>query len=144
MRQDAGFSFIELIVIMAIVSILALASGVFYGRFYNRVAVQYTVNGIVDELRKAQIYAMQGRQYGNWGVHSGAAQITLFQGGTYAGRNSAFDENFSLFPTATVSGFPDIIFSRMTGTPSALSTITVSSGSIQQTITINSLGRVSR
>ena len=144
MKNEKGFTFIELIVIMAIISALATASAVFYGKFFYQVAVQNTANGIVGQLRKAQVYAVESRQFSSWGVRNGTGQIILFQGNSYAGRNTAFDETFSIFPTTSVSGFTDVIFSRMTGTPSATPTITVSSGVVTKTITINSWGVVSQ
>lgn len=144
MRHNAGFTFIEVILVLAIIGILALLSGAFYGRFYDRVAMQNVANGVVGELQKAQLYAMEGRSASSWGIHNGSPQLILFKGGSYAGRDSAFDEIFTIYPPASVSGFTDVVFSRMTGTPSATPTIQIVTSVATQSVSINSMGVITR
>src|SRR5581483_2042007 len=111
MNHEKGFTFVELIVVITLISILGVMSVTFYGNFFNRSAVNNTIDGLINQMRKAQIYAMEGRQYGSWGVRSSGTQFILFQGNSYASRNNLYDETFSIFPTASVSAFNDVIFS---------------------------------
>jgi prepilin-type N-terminal cleavage/methylation domain-containing protein len=139
-----GFTFLELLIVVAIVGIVSLSSISFYSRFFTQNAVSNTVDQLTSEMRKAQSYAMSGKQNGDWGVRYASNQIILFQGSSYATRNAAFDEKFTTNTSVAVSGLSDIIFSRMTGTPSASPTITVSGAGSTSTITVNAQGVVNR
>lgn len=139
-----GFTLIELLVIIALILIIGLMSVSFYSRSITQNAVANSEDQLVGELRKAQIYSMMGRQNGAWGVNYGSNTITLFQGSTYAGRDTAFDETSSVNTNVSISGFTFLTFFRMTGTPSATPTITVSGNNNSKTITINAQGVVSK
>ena len=139
-----GFTLIELLLVIAVVFIISFLSVPFYARFFTQNAVANTVDQLVGEIRKAQIYAVSGKQNGSWGVHFGSNQIVLFQGNSYASRNTAFDESFSVNSNVIVSGLSDVIFSRMTGTPSATPTITISGNGNTKTVSINGQGVVSK
>jgi prepilin-type N-terminal cleavage/methylation domain-containing protein len=139
-----GFTFLELLIVVAIVGLIGLSSITFYSRFFTQNAAANTVDQLTSELRKAQSYAMSGKQNGDWGVRYASNQIILFQGSSYITRNPAFDEKFSSNSTVTVNGLTDIIFTRMTGTPSASPTITVSGAGSTTTMNINSQGVVNR
>ena len=93
------------------------------------------------------MYSMMGKYNltnTTWGVRYGSNTITLFLGSSYAARNSAFDETYTINPTVTVSGFTEIVFAKATGMPSAAPTVTVSAGTTSKTITINAHGVASR
>lgn len=138
-----GVTLIELLLIVGIVSIIGLSSVAFYSRFFTQSAVANTADKVTSQLRKAQMYAMSGKQNGNWGVHNGANEIVLFQGATYAGRNTAFDEIFNINNNITISGFTDIIFTKTTGIPNTTATITITGAGNEKNIAINAQGSVS-
>jgi Tfp pilus assembly protein FimT len=144
----AGFTLIELLIIMAIVTLIGLTSVPFLSRFYLQNAVQTTYDQLGAELRKAQTYALEGKQNGPWGVHLGGGSMILFQGNAFAGHtNTAYDETFNKNPNVTINGYPgtgDIIFTQMTGTTSATTTITMNAGNTTKTITVSALGIVSK
>jgi prepilin-type N-terminal cleavage/methylation domain-containing protein len=139
-----GFTLIELLLVVALVGVLGYISIGFYSRFFTQNAVANTTDQLTSELRKAQIYSMMGKQNSSWGVHKGTNQIILFQGSSYTGRNVAFDEIFSVNQNVSLTGLSDIIFSRMTGTPSASPTIVISGNNNTKTVIVNSQGVVSR
>lgn len=139
-----GFTLIELLLFVLLISILGILSTGFYARFYTQNSVTAVTDQLTQELRKAQGYAMAGKQGGSWGVHNGTNQLTMFQGGTYVGRNMAFDETFPINGNITVTGFTDEIFSRVTGTPSAATTVTITGDTNIRTVTINNQGVISR
>jgi prepilin-type N-terminal cleavage/methylation domain-containing protein len=142
-RQN-GFTVIELLIVIALVVIIAGMSVSFYSRFLTQNAVANTVDQLVGELRKAQLYSMMGRQNGTWGVAYNSNKITLFQGNTFATRNTAFDELFNINTNISITGFSELTFTKATGTPSASPTIVVAGNNNSKTITVNSLGVVSR
>lgn len=141
---NRGITFIELIIIVALVLILGMSSVAFYSRFFNQNAVANTVDQLIGELRKAQIYAMTGKNNTNWGVRYASNRMTLFSGYSYATRINGFDESFSVNSAISVTGITEVVFTRMTGTASATPTITVSGGGNIETVTVNAQGVVNR
>ena len=107
--------------------------------------VDNTVDELTGSLRKAQVYSMMGKQGDSWSVNFSVNTITLYKGTTFAGRDSSFDEKFSVNQNVNVGGVTDIFYSRVTGLPTpTTSTITISSGSNNKTIGVNSQGVVNR
>jgi prepilin-type N-terminal cleavage/methylation domain-containing protein len=141
-KLSRGFSLVEVLLSMAIMAIVGLTAVPFYSRFFSQNAVANTYDQLTGELRKAQLYAMTGKQAGSWGVHNGGTQLMLFQGSTYAARNTSFDETFTVNGNVTISGFTDIIFAQVTGLPNTTATITVKAINIQKTITVNAQGAI--
>lgn len=137
-----GFSFVELILVVALILILAGTTSAFYSNFLTRNALANTTDQIIGQLRKAQMYAMMGKRNGNWGVNYSSQTITLYEGSSYPG-NATF-ETISVNNNISVNGFSDINFSKITGSPNSTATITVSGNDDSKTITVNSLGVASK
>lgn len=133
-----GFSFIELILVIALMLTLGAMSGVFYSRFLNQNSVSNVSDQFTGQLRKAQIYSMAGKQDSRWGVRFASSKITLF-----ATRSAALDESFTVNSNILVTGFSQVIYAK-TGLPDSSPTFTISAGGNTKTITINSQGVVSR
>lgn len=144
LNNSAGITFIELLLVIAIIAGLGVMSASFYSRFLTQNSVSNVSDQIAGQLRKAQIYSMMGKQSsGVWGVRftSGPKKVTLFLQG-----NSAFDESFSVNENINISGWSgnETTFARITGEPSNTPTITISGISNPKTLTINSMGVISR
>ena len=88
-----GFTIIELLLVILIVSIITLMSASFYSRFLTQNAVDNTREQLVGSFRKAQTYSMMGKQNGVWGVRYTLSpkKITLYLTGS-----SAFDEIYNV------------------------------------------------
>ncbi len=142
---QAGFTFLELIIVIAITFIVGITAVPFYSRFFNQTSVTNTTDQFIAELRKAQLYSIVGKRGGQWGVAYNSSKIILFQGSTYASRNTAFDETFSIDPNISVTGFTELAFNRMTGTPSASQSITITGiGGNAKTISVTTQGVISK
>ena len=139
-----GFTLIELLLVISIVILIGTFSVVFFSRFLTQNAVTNTQDQLIGELRKAQTYAMMGRQNSNWGVRFGENTITLFSGNSYASRNIAFDETFSTNSNISISGFSEIVFTKVTGLPSTTGTYTITGSDTSKQVIVNSQGVVSR
>lgn len=139
MKTKSAFSLIELILVVTIVLTLGVLSTVFYSRFLNQNSVANVSDQLASQLRKAQTYAMAGKQNTSWGVKYTAGTITLF-----ATSSSAFDETFSVNNNISVTGFSQVIFSKATGMPDTTPTITISGGGNTKTVSVNIQGAVSR
>jgi prepilin-type N-terminal cleavage/methylation domain-containing protein len=151
-KKANGFTLIELLLTVSIISVIGILSTGFYSRFLLQNAVANTSDQLIADLRKAQMYSMTGKYNltnTTWGVRYGSNTITLFLGSSYATRNSAFDETFTVNPSVTISGFTELVFAKTTGlptggNPSNTPTIVISGGSSSKTVTVNSLGIASR
>lgn len=142
-NSQSGFTLLELIIVVAMTILVGLVAVPFYSRFFNQNAVANATDQLTGELRKAQMYSIVGKRGGQWGVAYNSNNIILFQGNTFATRNTAFDETFSVGSNVSVSGFTELEFNRMTGTPSAAPNITISGGGNTKTVAISTLGVVS-
>ncbi len=135
-----GFTLLEILLVVTILLILAASSAAFYSSFLLQNAVSNTVDQLVGDFRKAQIYSMSGKQNGSWGVRYASNTLTLFLSG-----NSSFDETFTVNPNVTISGFSQqITFVKATGMPSTTSVITISGNNTSKTVTVNGQGIASR
>ncbi len=143
-RKAAGFTIIELLLVIAIIISIGTFSVVFFSRFLTQNAVANVQDQFLGEARKAQIYAMMGRQNGNWGVRFGSNTLTLFQGNSYATRNAAFDETFRVNSNISIAGFTEVVFTKVTGLPSTTGTYSITSNDTSKQFVINSQGVVSR
>lgn len=139
-----GFTLIELLLVISIVLIIGTFSVVFFSRFLTQNAVANTQDRLIGQLRKAQIYAMMGRQNDSWGVDFRSNTITLFKGPSYLGRTAAFDEKFSENTNISISGFSEIVFTKTTGFPSTFGTYTIIGNDSSKQVTVNSQGVISR
>jgi prepilin-type N-terminal cleavage/methylation domain-containing protein len=142
--NNRGFSLIELLLVVAIVAVLGAGSASFYSRFIVQNDVAVTRDQLVAALRKAQTYSMVGKRASPWGVHYTTGTITLYQGPSFALRNSAVDEKISVRSTILLSGLTEINFARMSGIPSAMPTITISGNADTKSVTVNAVGAISR
>ncbi len=138
-----GFTFLELLIVLSIMLVIGVMSSVIYSRFLLQNAVANTQDELFGQFRKAQLYAMVGKQNSNWGVNYGTNKITLYKGNSFASRTTAFDEIFTVNTTVNVNGLSDENFSRITGTPSTTLSITMSGGGNSKTLSVNAQGMAS-
>lgn len=138
-QNNKGITLIELILSVAMILVLGFMSTSYYSRALLSNAVTDTSDRFVSELRKAQLYSMEGKNNTTWGVRYGSSQITLF-----ASSSSAFDEKFYVNTNVSVTGFTQVVFAKITGEPNSSQTINISSGNKTSTITVNSMGAVNR
>ena len=144
MKKQSGFTLVEMMLTIALVSYVGLISVLFYSGFYLRNATVNAAKDIAFSLRQAQLYSISGRQGSSWGVAFTGDAIVLFKGVSYATRDAAFDESHGIPSTLAISGFTETVFSRMTGYPNATSTIGIAGAGSEKTITINAQGIVSQ
>jgi prepilin-type N-terminal cleavage/methylation domain-containing protein len=142
----SGFTFVELVLVVGIVAILAGSGVIFYGRFVTQNQVDTTADLLVQNIRKAQMYAMESRKSETvgWGVrYAAGSPLTLYLGATYATKVATWDENSSKGGNVTVSAF-EVNFTRLTGMPDGTESITISGMGTTKTVTVNARGTVTR
>ena len=140
-----GFTVIELMLVVALFLALAGLAPAFYGRFLLQDAVAETADRLALSLRNAEGYALAGKGNAPWGVAINGNSIVLFSGATFATRTIALDRKVAVPSNVVIGGFTETTFARVSGTPTAAATATITaSGGASRTVVVNALGVVSR
>src|SRR5258708_31801179 len=111
-QYQKGFTYIELILVIALVFIFGTMSISFGSRFLTQNAVANATDQLISDFRQAQMTAMMGKQNSNWGVNYASNTITVYKGKSFATRTTAFDATFSVNTSVSITGFSDINFFR--------------------------------
>lgn len=121
----SGFTFIEVILTVALMIFIGIIASPFYGNFLFGQESENATEELKDSLAKARFYSMMGKGGSQWGVRTDDHHIILFKGEFYGARDSAFDEIYTLHDLVTITGFNEVVFERRTGIPNVQPTITV-------------------
>lgn len=125
----AGFTFVEILVVIAIIALFAVVSIGTFRSMYHNSAQKTAVLEIADALRDSRNNTLGAANDSVYGVHVGTTSVTRFTGSSYvagAATNETyvFEGGVSATGTIVTSG-TDIVFARLTGVPSAVGTIVV-------------------
>jgi prepilin-type N-terminal cleavage/methylation domain-containing protein len=120
----AGFTLVEMLVALAILTLLAGISASVWYSFRTQSGTNAASATIVEVMQRAELASEAMDNDSAWGVHIASSTVTLFEGASYASRTTSADLSFDL-AGATVSGLTDITFSKMTGYPQQTGTLTV-------------------
>lgn len=146
MRRERGFTLLEALLSVALISILAGVSLPVYNSFQNRSDLNITAQTVASMLRRAQVYARGANGDSQWGVKVQSTTATLFKGSAWTGHDTSYDETATIPGSTTVSGaLTEVIFSKLAGLPSTTTgnvTLTTTNGDTR-TVTINAKGMVS-
>jgi len=142
MRKNPGFTLIEVMIVILIVTIVA-GLGLFFGLdFYRTYAIDSERDTLVSALRRSRMRALDNVNGAPHGLKIGAQNFILYTGNSYAGRNPAFDESISRSAAVNIAGLDDIVFGSLSATSSYSGTVTLSDGVRQRTININYEGGI--
>lgn len=139
----AGFTLIEVLLSVAIISLLVGISLPVYETYARRNDLDVTTQGIAAMLRRAATYARGANDDSAWTVRVSGGSALLYQGTTYAARDTALDETLPIPGSITSSGLSEIQFAKLSGAPDTTGSITLTSSTNDvRTITINGKGTV--
>jgi len=148
-----GFSLLELLIVIAIITIISSAGAGFYRGFSKDVELSSTAQVIAADLRQMQAKSMAGESALKWGVHfvNGNTDPHYYETfSTPTDYNSASKDVTATTTLAKAVTFSeptigaitkDIIFSKISGTTTA-TTIVIGSEGKSQTVTISSIGTI--
>lgn len=141
--NQRGFTLLELLLSVAILTLLTGLSLPVYESFVRRNDLDLTVQSAVGSIRRAETYARANNGDSTWGVRFLPTGVTLFKGATYATRDSTLDETISLPGTVTLSGLSEVVFSKLNATPSTTGSVIFSStANDTRTVVVNAEGMV--
>ncbi len=147
----AGFTVIELLVVIGIAVVLAAAAAPLYGNLQVSVQLNENISQIIQTTRSARENSFSRLNNSSHGVYfeinpSGNDRFILYQGDSYAARDASHDRAVILDPSlslsTTLSG-NEVNFSKGLAVPNATGTVTIShdvKGS--RTMAVNRLGMV--
>ncbi|MEK7607276.1 MAG: type II secretion system protein [Patescibacteria group bacterium] len=136
-----GFTLLEVLLSVAILSLLAGIGAPIFQSFQTRNALDITATEIAQNIRRAQALSRASEGDTTWGAFIQNGQVTLFKGASFATRDTDYDETIDLSSSITPSGVSEIVFSKLTGLPSATGTITLTSNTNEtRNIIINAQG----
>ncbi len=150
MKNSNGFTILELLIIIAIISVIAVAGASSFRNFGKSVELTSIAQVISADLRQMQAKAMIGDGGLKWGARfvNGTSDdyYELFSTPTtYADASKDVTATTTLSKGITfsdpVSGYKDIIFSKISGTTTAATVVITSEGSYSTT-TISAIGTI--
>ncbi|MDP2676662.1 MAG: type II secretion system protein [bacterium] len=135
-----GFSLIEIITVVAIVSLLAAAGTVSLVSARERQTLKDGESIVLHGLERARSRATAGIGNSDHGLHIEESRIVSFEGESYDGSG-----NTILLPGSVETNQSDanIVFNRISGTASPASVITITNSSGTKTITVTENGAIS-
>ena len=133
----SGITVIEIIMVIAILAIVASTSVPILSNFILRNNLTNVSNQIIGSIRKAQDYAMNGRDGAVWGVCQSGNSIRLFSGSC---ASPSYFEDYTISSSIIVSGLSETTFSPLRGEPSSALSVTITTGIGSSSVIMNIAG----
>ncbi len=147
-KFTTGFTLIETLLVVAIIVVIFAFSAPYGLNFYQNQLVSETQINIIDALERSRHSAVLQKNDSKFGVAfnqiEGSNSYVVFQGNSYAQRVGAEDDIYPVLSEIVFSGLGEVVFSKLTGLPSATGTITITYGDVSKSVTINDSGLVSK
>jgi prepilin-type N-terminal cleavage/methylation domain-containing protein len=138
---NLGFTLVEVIVVIGILSVLASFGGLITMDFYRSYAFNAERDTVIAILQKARSQSLANINNSAHGAHFGSGQYVIFQGSVYNSASS-LNQNIPAGVGMTVSGPTDIVFAQLSGDVNPGGSLTLTDGKRSAEITINSEGRI--
>jgi len=127
-KSSAGFTIIELLIVVGIITIIAGVSSVVYGNLQISAQLNETSAQIAQNLRIAYGQSASGFNDDAHGVKFESSEYIIFQGASYDTRTATYDRAYdidsALSLSTTLSG-DEVVFSRGVGLPNTTGTVTI-------------------
>lgn len=141
--KESGFTALEIVLSIAIMGFIVGATVTSIARFQTRNDLDLSVVSGVGALRRAEELSRAAHNDAQWGVKFATGTITIFQGSSYASRNSTFDEAIEIGPDIYASGTNEFVFTKAHATTTAATTTLVHNTiGESRTITVNKKGTI--
>lgn len=148
MMRKTGFTLVEVIVVIALITILVLMSAAITGRAFANHQLELAEDELIEVLRRAQLRTIYGESDDQWSVRIDSNAYTLFKGTSYGSRDTSYDEVHTLSDQLSItnSGGNTIRFDFGDGDASSgAQTLTITDENTNRTtaILINAIGTIS-
>lgn len=140
LQRIRGFTFVEILVVLAVITIITAISTSAFKNVYHVAGERTAVIAISDALKEARSNTLSAQDDTVYGVRVGTSTVTRFVGNVYnpaATSNAVYEFEAGAYATGPlVTGGVDIVFARLTGQPSATGFILVHDVDTLSTATI--------
>ncbi len=109
----AGFTILEVTIALGLAGVLSTVVFPTVLNYRSQSDLNVAVSTVVQGLGSARIFAQSNKHDSVWGFR--VAEGVLFEGSSYAGRNTSSDVSFPLPPSITPSGLKEAIFTQISG-----------------------------
>lgn len=147
--RQQGFTYIEILVVLAVLMIVATLSSVSFQHMQSKAAREAGANELFNALNDARTKTLAHEQSSVYGVHVSSTTITRFMGSTFipgASGNKVYVFEHTMRATSTLfdASGTTTVFTRLTGVPSVSGTIYVydENGTGTSTIVLHKSGLV--
>ena len=141
--HQKGFTLIELILVIAMITVIGGAVLPLSYKFLTRNDIELAAQKVVQSARRAEFLSASGNLDATWGIHVQTTDVTLFKGTSYLARDTSRDEKLSFDNAVILIGTTDFIFSKLSGYPVSAGTVTLTSqDNVVKNVVINSRGMV--
>lgn len=141
-RINAGFSLVELMIVLGIFSLFAVVTGTLYTDFRSGSNLEIAAGSVVEAMRHAKANAEQVQGDSKWGVKIFSDEVVVFEGANYDTRNIDSDHSLYLPNSVSTGGLSEIVFEKVSGATSTTGTATISNGNTNKNISINAKGTI--
>lgn len=128
-RECAGFSLIELLIVLAIMAILTTITISTFVSSRKTEALSKDTEAVIEILEQARNQTISSKNASAYGVNFSTSSLTLFAGTSYSSsdpNNQTTALSFGTTLTTTLpSGTTAIVFNRITGETNQSSTVTI-------------------
>ena len=153
--KTKGFTIIEMIIVLAVISVVSLVTAPLGLQFFNSQTIDGMQSQLGDTLTRTRSQSVAQKNDSQYGVclnTSGSSTVSYVlytgaAGSPCSSHNATTDEKYALqsgtvvtFPGSSTT--PEINFAKHTGLPSATGTISVVWNKLTRTLTIDSLGTI--
>lgn len=146
-----GMSVVEILITIAILTIIFLITIPQFSKMRENQVLKNAVGDITSSMNNAQAQSLASVDSSEYGVRFQSDRIIIFKGKIYD-VNSAENKTVNIISPASISNVTlagvsstegDLYFERLSGVPSKIGTITISTSSLSKIITISSTGSFS-
>ena len=124
-EAQAGFTLPEILLSIAVIAVLAGLAVPVQRVLQERTDADTALFSFAASARRAQTLSRSQYLDSSWGVHMATGTITMFRGGSYAGRVQSYDEITAISSALEIAGVNEVVYTSFTGLPSTTGTTTL-------------------
>ncbi len=141
-KTSPGVTLLEVTIVLGISLLLLAIIPLTDSQAYRRYLLTSEKDSLVYTLQRARNQAINNVNQAPHGVYIEQNAYILFQGASYASRNSAYDNIIPSSSQISKNGMQEIIFEQLNGNGNTNGLITLSNNSHSLTISINTAGQI--
>lgn len=146
-----GITAMEILVVIGVLGLIFAIVLPQFSKMRENQVLKSAVGDVLSSFNKARSETLASVDSSSFGVHLQSDKVIIFKGTVYV-VNDVNNETTEIVAPASISNVTlggvsgnsgDLYFNRLSGTPSATGTVTVSTSSRSKIITISAIGVVS-